>query len=184
MRCDEAEPILMEWLDGGLPVGQAAEVEAHLADCARCAALRAELRAALALVHADLVPDLPAAAWERFGADVRARIRLAEEADERARQAAAAPRPPRPRSGLPWAGLRDRMAAWAQSAAFAPVAVATAAAVLLAVGVARYQGGPYPALGGRELTLARDLDVLRAVEQPDDLEIIERLPALLAMGRV
>ena len=171
----------MELLEGGLEAGPAAEVRAHLAGCARCAALREDLRATLALVHTDRVPEPPAGTWERFADDVRAKIRLAEEAEAAGRPVAAGPPPRRTRSGPPRPTARDRLSAWAQRAAFAPVAVATAAAVLLAIGVARNQPGP--ALSERELALAQDLEVLRAVERPDDLEMIERLPALLALVR-
>jgi len=175
MRCDDVQDVLVEFLDGGLEAGPAAEVRAHLAGCARCAALREDLRATLALVNTDLVPEPPAGTWERFADDVLAKIRLAEETE--------AAGPPRrgTRSGLPLPTAWDRLSAWAQRAAFAPVAVATAAAVLLAIGVARNQPGS--AVSERDLALVQDLEVLRAVDRPDDLEMIEHLPALLALVR-
>ncbi len=181
MRCDDVQDVLMEFLDGGLEAGPAAEVQAHLAGCARCAALRDDLRATLVLVHTDRVPEPPAGTWERFADDVRAKIHLAEDAEAAGRPAAAEPPPRRPRSGFPQPTLWERFSVWAQRAAFAPVAVATAAAVLLAIGIARNQPGP--AVSERDVALVQDLEVLRAVDRPDDLEMIERLPALLAMVR-
>jgi anti-sigma factor RsiW len=176
MRCDEAGDLLLELLDGGLDAAAASEVEAHLHGCARCAASREDLRAALALLHMDVVPEPPPGTWERFGADVRAKIRLAEEAAV-GRQAA--PVPHRPRSARPRPGIWERLLGWTQASTVPPLAVAAAAAVLLAIGVARTQ--PAPSEG--ELVMARDLEVLWAADAPEDLELIERLPALLRDGR-
>jgi hypothetical protein len=153
----------MEYLDGGLEAGPATEAGAHLAGCPRCRALREDLRTALALVHADVVPEPPAGTWERFGADVREKIRLAEEAHR-----SALPRPPL------WARVSSLLG-WTR---FAPVYAATAAAVLLAIGVLLNQPSSLPP--ARDVAMLQDLEVLRGVDQPDDLELIERLPALLA----
>ena len=38
MDCDEAEILLHALIDGELDAGHAREVEAHIADCARCTA--------------------------------------------------------------------------------------------------------------------------------------------------
>lgn len=174
----------MEFLDGGLAAGLAAEMEAHLEGCGRCAAARDDLRAALALLHADVVPEPPAGMWERFAADVREKIRLAQEADAAGRPAAAGPPPRRTRSGLPRPALWERLSGWLQFPAFPPLAAATAVAVLLAIGVIRMQASPQPAFDpGRDLVLAQDLEVLRDVDRPEDLDMIARLPALLAMVR-
>ncbi len=51
MTCDEAEVLLHALIDGELDAGHAREVEAHVADCAKCAALAKdfrEMRAAIA----------------------------------------------------------------------------------------------------------------------------------------
>ncbi len=179
--CHEVKEVLMELLDGGLEAGPAAEVQAHLAGCARCAALREDLRATLALVHMDVVPEPAPGTWERFGADVREKILLAEEANPVGRPAVGEAPTPRPRSGLPRPTFGERLSEWLGWARFAPVYAATAAAALLAVAIARNQ--PPPFVPERDLAMAQDIDVLRAVDRPDDLEIIERLPALLAMVR-
>lgn len=170
LTCRETDELLVEYLDGGLEETAAAGVQAHLAGCARCAALRDALRATLALVHTDHVPEPAAGSWERFAGDVREKIRRAEETEGR-----------RARAGRPRPAAWDRLSAWAQRGAFAPVAVAAAAAVLLAIGVAWNRAAPPVSEG--DVALVQDLDVLRAVDRPDDLEMIERLPALLAMVR-
>ncbi len=184
MRCHEVDDLLMEFMDGGLPGGAAGEVQAHLAGCARCAAARDDLRAALALVHADVVPEPPGGTWERFAEDVRVKIRLAEEAEAAGRPAVAAAPPRQPRFGLPRPGVWERLSGWLQLAPFPPLAAATAVAVLLAIGVVRMQTAREPRFDpGRDLALAQDLEVLREVDRPEDLDVIERLPALLAMVR-
>ena len=184
MRCHEVDDLLMEFMDAGLPAVPAAEVQEHLAGCARCAAARADLRAALALVHADVVPEPPAGTWERFAVDVREKIRLAEEAEAAGRPARAEAPPRQPRSGLPRRGIWERLSGGLRFAPFPPLAAATAVAVLLAIGVIRMQTPPRGAFDpGRDLALAQDLEVLRQVDRPEDLDVIERLPALLAMVR-
>ena len=184
MRCHEVDDLLMEFMDSGLLAGAAAEVQAHLAGCARCAAARDNLRTALALVHADVVPDPPAGTWERFAEDVREKIRLAEEAEAAGRPAVAGAPPRQTRSGLPRPGFWERLSGWVQFAPFPPLAAATAVAVLLAIGVIRMQTGQERVFDpGRDLALAQDLEVLRDVDRPEDLDVIERLPALLAMVR-
>ncbi len=184
MGCREIEEVLTEFLDGGLPAQPAAEVREHLAGCARCAAARDDLRAALALVHADVVPEPPAGTWERFAADVREKIRLAGEAEAAGRPAAAQPPPRRTRSGLPRPAIWERLSDWLRFAPFPPLAAATAAAVLVAIGVLMQTAPPgRPFDPGRDLALAQDLEVLRDVDRPEDLDVIERLPALLAMVR-
>ena len=44
MNCDEAEILLQALIDGELDAGHAREVEAHVATCAKCAALLADYR--------------------------------------------------------------------------------------------------------------------------------------------
>jgi len=44
MRCDEAEILLQALIDGELDAGHAREVEAHVATCAKCAALLKDYR--------------------------------------------------------------------------------------------------------------------------------------------
>ncbi len=184
MRCDEADALLVEYLDGGLPAAESGRLERHVAGCARCGAARDELRAALALVRAEAVPEPPAGTWERFVPEVRAKIRRAEAAEGAERAASAGPPPRRPRSGRPRPGLWDRLAGWARLAPFPPLAAATAAAVLLAIGVIHMQRPPERSFEpARDLALAQDLEVLRAVDRPEDLDVIARLPALLALVR-
>jgi len=181
MNCGAVEDVLVEFLDGGLEPGPAAAVREHLAGCAGCAALREDLRAALALVHTDLVPEPPIGTWERFGAEVREKIRRAEEASPVGRPSdAAAPQPP-PRSGLPRPGFGERLSARLGWARFAPQYAAAAAALLLLVGIVLNQPGPFPS--PREVAMVQDLEVLRGVDRPDELEMIEGLPALLALVR-
>jgi anti-sigma factor RsiW len=184
MRCHEVDDLLMEFLDGGLAAGPAAEVRQHLAGCARCAAARDDLLAALALVHADVVPEPPAGTWERFALDVRDKIRRTDEAEAAGRPAPAQPPPRQPRSALPGPGLWGRVFGRPSFAPFPPLAAATAVAVLLAIGLIRMRTAPERTFDpGRDLALAQDLEVLRAVDRPEDLDVIERLPALLAMVR-
>ena len=95
MRCHEVNGLLMEFLDGGLAAGPAAEVRQHLAGCARCAAARDDLRAALALVHTDVVPEPPPGTWERFALDV-----LTRDERDRAVARAIAGLPPQQRATL------------------------------------------------------------------------------------
>jgi anti-sigma factor RsiW len=69
MNCADAEIMLHALLDGELDAGHAREVEAHLADCAGCAARLAafrEMRSAMA--GADLKPRAPAALRARIEA--------------------------------------------------------------------------------------------------------------------
>ena len=50
MTCDEAEVLLHALIDGELDAGHAREVEAHVADCAKCAALAKDFRAMRAAI--------------------------------------------------------------------------------------------------------------------------------------
>ena len=44
MKCEVCQQVLEEYFDGELKAGRAAEVRAHLAGCAACATMLAELR--------------------------------------------------------------------------------------------------------------------------------------------
>ena len=59
MQCVDAET-LAAWADGGLPKGEAAAVESHLADCERCTAMLA--------TFVRTTPDAPAAEplWHKW----------------------------------------------------------------------------------------------------------------------
>ena len=55
MTCDEAETLIHALIDGELDAGHAREVEAHVAECSRCAAaLAAYRRMGQAIASADL----------------------------------------------------------------------------------------------------------------------------------
>lgn len=62
MTCDDAEILIHALADGELDAGHAREVEAHIADCPRCAAeLTAIRQMKQALAGADLITKAPAA---------------------------------------------------------------------------------------------------------------------------
>ena len=71
MDCDEAEILLHALIDGELDAGHAREVEAHIADCARCtAAVSTYRQMSEAIAGADLrytaPPSLRDAQCSRF----------------------------------------------------------------------------------------------------------------------
>jgi anti-sigma factor RsiW len=69
MTCDEAEILLHALLDGELDAGHVREVEAHIANCPRCAAeLRASRQMQAALADADLRYKAPPALRQRIEA--------------------------------------------------------------------------------------------------------------------
>jgi anti-sigma factor RsiW len=69
MTCDEAEILLHALLDGELDAGHAREVEAHIANCPRCAAqLRAYREMSSAVTNADLRYTAPPALRQRIEA--------------------------------------------------------------------------------------------------------------------
>ncbi|HLI25381.1 MAG TPA: zf-HC2 domain-containing protein [Acidimicrobiales bacterium] len=70
MRCQTARSLVSDYIDGELDASTAAEVEAHLADCASCPPLAAALQAVLGQLRA--LPEVPAelSALERALADV------------------------------------------------------------------------------------------------------------------
>ena len=51
MTCEEAEVLLHALIDGELDAGHAREVEAHVAGCAKCAALAKDFRAMRAAIN-------------------------------------------------------------------------------------------------------------------------------------
>lgn len=73
MKCRDCEPLVSEWIDGDLDEARAAEVAAHVENCASCARAKAEL---LALVDAargigrEETADPPSALWTRISAEL------------------------------------------------------------------------------------------------------------------
>lgn len=84
MDCKEARAILEEAIDGRLPPGRAAELEAHLAGCAPCAAETESLRRVGAMLRlwAEARGAGMASQLDAMATRVRARI------EEREREAA------------------------------------------------------------------------------------------------
>jgi len=68
VNCRACEPLLSPFLDGELAPARAAEVEAHLAGCARCAAAKQELARMVQAARALPSPEPPAALWTRIDA--------------------------------------------------------------------------------------------------------------------
>jgi Putative zinc-finger len=58
MNCADLDPILCDYLDGTLPADQRIAIERHLAECAACAELARDARAAMAFMErvADVDP--------------------------------------------------------------------------------------------------------------------------------
>ena len=90
---------LAAWIDGELPPGERASVEAHVAECEECAALLADLEAVDGFAR-ELPLEVPAGYFEGFPARVRSRI----EAHG-------------PRRGATRAGWRTPAWTWAAAAA-------------------------------------------------------------------
>ena len=66
MRCEQVEPGLGDYVDGGLPADARREVEAHLRDCPACATLAGDLARVKQLAASlDRLPP-PPAAWGRI----------------------------------------------------------------------------------------------------------------------
>lgn len=98
MNCDQLEERASEIVDGGLAPAQRAEVDAHLAACARCRALVADLRL-IQQTAATLDRQAPPA---RLWTGIAARL----DADPDFKRASAAGRPATPQHGPPgWAWL-------------------------------------------------------------------------------
>ena len=72
MSCEEVQTQFAALLDGELPPGAGAAVEAHLAGCARCAEAYAEIRAVLAMTQA----------WSVEGGEVLAEVQQQIQQDE------------------------------------------------------------------------------------------------------
>jgi len=71
MTCDEAEILLHALIDGELDAGHAREVEAHVAECPRCAeALAAYRQMSQAIARADLRYTAPPALRQRIEASL------------------------------------------------------------------------------------------------------------------
>jgi anti-sigma factor RsiW len=58
MNCEQIDELLSDLLDGQLPEGARAGVEAHLASCAACAAAYKKMRRTVRFVSANAEPDL------------------------------------------------------------------------------------------------------------------------------
>lgn len=72
--CENIRDLLVEHLALELDRFRAAGVEAHLAGCAACRAEESELRATLALLSEDAVPDPGGRYWDSFAGRVRTKI--------------------------------------------------------------------------------------------------------------
>ncbi len=83
--CWLTRPRLGAYLDGELGVVARAKTASHLTRCVGCAAELAALRRLHEAVgRVSAVPEPPAAVWEAFGAQVRARIAAAPPAERAA----------------------------------------------------------------------------------------------------
>src|SRR6266511_2395632 len=68
MRCDDVRPLISVGLDGELDEGRSAQMRAHLAGCAQCAAEREALSVTVRLLRALPEADPPAELRRRIGA--------------------------------------------------------------------------------------------------------------------
>jgi hypothetical protein len=77
MDCQRAEELLSDHLEGALHPILAAELEQHLAGCARCRSLREALAEVVLVLHAATDPEAPAGLAERAAqAALRAPIEI------------------------------------------------------------------------------------------------------------
>jgi len=164
-RCGEIQDWLPAYLEGEVGAAMRGRVEAHLAECAPCAAELAELRLARALVESSPAPEPTPEFWNVFREDVRRRI-------------ASVP-PPRP------AAVR-RLLAWIRAVPFLqPLpALGAAAALGLFLALALVQAPRPPAeiaAAGDVLEIGMELEVLgdlEILELLGDFDLIESLPNL------
>jgi hypothetical protein len=154
MSCEDVKARLDDYVDGTLPERELHELELHIASCAECRDEERRLRAVLA--HAAAMPkemDPPRDLWSGI-------------AEEIARQQA-----------------KPRVLRWAQSVSWNPAALATAAALIVAVAalllsLGRFRGGTHGpesaaitgeqqavSTGGEPHLQAAETDYLRATEQ-------------------
>lgn len=94
MRCRKARFLISEYTDGTLASRKSARLECHLATCADCRAVLADLRALVREARELETPSVPDEAWPRI------RARLREAGTPAARDERAFYRRPRPAPAL------------------------------------------------------------------------------------
>ena len=165
-RCGEIQDWLPAYLDGEAGEGMRRRVEAHLAECAPCAAQLAGLGAVRTLVESLPAPEPAPEFWDAFGAAVSRRI-------------AAVP-PPR-------TSLAGRLLDWIRTASFLQPAPALGAAAALGLLLAfalvhaprPVERPPVEAIAaGEVLGIGMNLEVLRDLDLLEDIDVLESLPAL------
>jgi len=75
IRCASGVELLMDFLEGVLPADVSAELEAHVAGCARCAAFVASYQAAPRILREATAATLPPDVEASLHAFLRARTR-------------------------------------------------------------------------------------------------------------
>ncbi len=143
-------------VDGALPPGRRAEVEAHLAACADCRAEHDLISSALRMLATVPAPAAPAAGFEQ-----RFYARLAREKAHRP---------------SPWERLSLSPWRWT-----VPIAALSAAAVAVTVGVAETRSDRLEM--ARHLDLLENYVVvasLDTVESAEDVDVVEHLNELEA----
>jgi hypothetical protein len=76
MGCNEFQPMLSDFVDGGLPRDARAKLEAHLATCADCRALLADLKRVKAAARALPKMTAPESVWRNVRAGLDAESAL------------------------------------------------------------------------------------------------------------
>jgi anti-sigma factor RsiW len=71
LTCREVVELLSDYLDGGLPRGERARVQAHLATCPECLAYLEQLRATIGTMRRLRETDVPPPLLARFVAAFR-----------------------------------------------------------------------------------------------------------------
>jgi len=157
MKCRQCKKDLSVWLDGELPEPTAAEVQAHVESCPRCAAARDQL-----LVLSETMEQLPQLqASAGFDAAFRKKLQ-----DARRRERLAAGQEPRRRF---W-----RLPVLVGAAA----TVCGAAVVLLLVRAPGLPADPSAMELANHLELLQNYDVISNLDALENFELVEQLDRL------
>jgi hypothetical protein len=133
MNCEKCQELMSELLDGALPAGRRAEMNAHLGRCFECASVREELSSIIGVAHdsraALSAPPNERALWLRIRNSIEA-----ESAATAAARAAAGARAPARESF--WSRLAHRRLVFSlPQAASAAAGVAVAVALVTVFGM-------------------------------------------------
>lgn len=134
MNCEKCQELMSELLDGALPAGRRAEMNAHLDHCFECASVREELSSIIGVAHesraALAAPPNERALWLRIRNSIEAESAAAATAAARAAAACA----PAPESF--WSRLAHRRLVFSlPQAATAAAGVAVAVALVTVFGM-------------------------------------------------